>query len=340
MVSLSETLETNKTVFIAEIGQNHQGDFELASDYVRTFVDAGADIVKFQMRNNNYLFSKEKYDEKYNSENAFGDTYGEHREALELSKLELSKIQDLTHSLGALFMCTPFDELSLADLVEIEVDMLKVSSFDIGNLPLIDKIAKAQRPVAMSVGGAQHAQIKASVQQVLKHHDKLMLLHCVSEYPCPAENLGLNLVNELKRHFPDVKIGSSDHFNGILSGPIAYMYGARVFEKHVTLNRSNKGTDHSFALEPDGFKKFVRDVNRVELMTRPKQGDDLGKEPVFKKLGKSLIAAVDISKGELFTIDNVSGRIFSETYIPVRQSHEVIGLKAKRNFSAGEIIQI
>jgi len=165
-------------------------------------------------------------------------------------------------------------------------------------------------------------------------------LHCVSEYPCAAENLGLNQIEGLKARYPQLKIGSSDHFNGILSGPIAYMFGARVFEKHVSLNRALKGTDHSFALEVDGFRKFVRDVQRVKTMTNPKRASELGLEPVFSKLGKSLVACKDIVKGEVFSLDNLSGKIFHKTHIPVRLSCDVIGKKAKRNFTAGDVIEL
>ena len=133
-------------------------------------------------------------------------------------------------------------------------------------------------------------------------------------------------------------IGSSDHFNGTLSGPIAYLKGARVFEKHVTLNRASKGTDHSFALEREGFRKFVRDIKRVRHMLPPKSADDLGNERVFKKLGKSLIASRDIKAGEKITLGNLSGRIFNSHFIPVRESNQIIGRVVRRDITEGEPI--
>ena len=151
--------------------------------------------------------------------------------------------------------------------------------------------------------------------------------------------MGLNNIEVLAKEFPDCAIGSSDHFNGTLSGPIAYMKGARVFEKHVTLNRAWKGTDHSFALEPDGFRKFVRDIKRVKHMMLPKPMSEVGNEKVFQKLGKSLVANYDIKLGEKFTLENLSGRIFNQTYIPVRESNNVLGTIAKRDISKGEAIQ-
>lgn len=116
------------------------------------------------------------------------------------------------------------------------------------------------------------------------------------------------------------------------------MNGARVFEKHVTLNRAWKGTDHSFALEPEGFRKFVRDIKRVRHMMPPKPTEELGDEKVFKKLGKSIVAYKEIGPGDVVTLDHLSGRIFSTQYIPVRRSNEVIGKIAKRKVEAGSPI--
>ena len=133
-------------------------------------------------------------------------------------------------------------------------------------------------------------------------------------------------------------IGLSDHFNGTLSGPIAYMKGARVFEKHVTLNRASKGTDHSFALESEGFRKFVRDIRRVRDMLPPKPDVDLGSELVFKKLGKSVTAAENIKIGDKLKLESLTGKIFKNQYIPVRESGRVIGRVAKTNIAKGDPI--
>jgi sialic acid synthase len=325
---------------IAEVGQNHQGDLDIAREYIRIFAFEGADAVKFQTRNNRYLFSQDAYNAPYASENAFAETYGAHREKLELKPEWLSILKEDCVKHGVKFMSTPFDEPSLDLLKKIDVDILKVASFDLGNLPFIRRIAALEKPVVMSVGGGKLDQIRSSVEVLLGHQDEVAILHCVSEYPCEYNRLGLDNIEILIKEFPQCTIGSSDHFNGILSGPVAYMKGARVFEKHVTLNRAWKGTDHSFALEPDGFRKFVRDIKRVRQMLPPKPADDLGNEKVFKKLGKSLIAYVDIKAGEEITFHHLSGRIFNTQYIPVRESNQVIGRVAKHGIAKGEPIQL
>jgi N-acetylneuraminate synthase/sialic acid synthase len=241
---------------------------------------------------------------------------------------------------GVKFMSTPFDEPSLEILKQLDADIIKIASFDLGNLPLINRISKLGKPVVISVGGGKIDQIRSSVNLLIENGVDLSILHCVSEYPCEYNKLGLEKIQTLINEFPNCTIGSSDHFNGTLSGPIAFLLGARVFEKHVTLNRAWKGTDHSFALEAEGFRKFVRDIKRVKYMLPQKPISEIGEEKVFKKLGKSLVAYKDIEVGETLTIDNLSGRIFNTQYIPVRESNRVIGKIAKLKISKGSPIEL
>ena len=333
-----ELLIENEPFIIAEVGQNHQGDLDLAREYIKVFASAGADAVKFQTRNNKYLFSDEAYLAPYGSENAFAETYGAHREKLELNPDFLPILKEDCMKYGVKFMSTPFDEPSLEILKKLDADIIKIASFDLGNLPLINRISKLAKPVVISVGGGKIDQIRSSVNLLLENGVDLSILHCVSEYPCEYNKLGLENIQTLINEFPNCIIGSSDHFNGTLSGPIAYLLGARVFEKHVTLNRAWKGTDHSFALEPEGFRKFVRDIKRVKYMLPQKPKSEIGEEKVFKKLGKSLVALDDLSKGTMLTIDNLSGKIFSTQFIPVRESNQVIGRILNSDIKSGEPI--
>ena len=332
-----EELVTDSFI-IAEVGQNHQGDLDIAKKYIRFFSDTGVDAIKFQTRNNKYLFSDSAFNKPYNSENAFSEVYGLHREKLELKPEHLPILKDECEKYGVKFMSTPFDEPSLDLLCEVGVDILKVASFDLGNLPFIKRIAKKHVPVVISVGGGKIDQIRSSVELLLEDVDEVAVLHCVSEYPCEFDRLGLDNIEVLKNEFPECVIGLSDHFSGILSGPIGYMKGARVFEKHVTLNHALKGSDHSFALEHHGFRSFIRDIRRTPKMFKPKPASELGKEMVFQKLGKSLIAYSDIHEGQIIGIDDLTGRIFDEPYIPVRESNKVIGKTAKQVIKKGEII--
>jgi|TARA_B110000444_G_C18842280_1_gene599674 N-acetylneuraminate synthase/sialic acid synthase len=330
--------KSDEPIIIAEVGQNHQGDLSEALKYIEIFAQSGATVVKFQTRNNKYLFSEDAYAKEYNSENAFAKTYGAHREKLELDPDALMVLKEECGKHGVKFMSTPFDEPSLELLAEVGVDMIKIASFDLGNLPFISKIAQKNIPVVMSTGGGNIEDVKASVAILKESVSDISVLHCVSEYPCPANRLGLATIQDYITEFPECRIGSSDHFNGILSGPVAYMLGARIFEKHVTLNRAQKGTDHSFALEPHGFSNFVRDIHRVPEMMPTKNDGSLGKEAVFQKLGKSIVASKNLNKGDKIQMDDLSGRIFSEQHVPVRESKNFIGAVLQNSIQQGELI--
>ncbi len=332
-----EELKTNAFI-IAEVGQNHQGDIDIAKQYIKEFADTGVDAIKFQTRNNKYLFSECAYNKSYDSENAFSDVYGLHREKLELNSEHLADLRDCCHENGVKFMSTPFDEPSLELLCDIGVDLIKVASFDIGNLPFLSKIANKGVPTVVSVGGGKIDQIRDSVNILKESLDEVAILHCVSEYPCDVNRVGLNNIALLASEFPDCVIGLSDHFNGIITGPIGYMKGARVFEKHVTLNRAWKGTDHSFSLSRHGFRNFIRDIRRVPNMMKPKDEAELGEESVFTKLGKSIVANQDLKSGDKLTLDNLSGKIYGKQYIPVRESNRVIGKVLERDIKQGELI--
>lgn len=325
---------------IAEVGQNHQGELDIARRYIEEFANTGVDAIKFQTRNNRFLFSDCAYNKSYNSENAFADTYGLHREKLELQPDWLPILKDDCEKYGVKFILTPFDEPSLELACDVGVDAIKIASFDLGNLPFINKIAKKSIPTIISVGGGLFEQIRESVSILSDHIEEIAILHCVSEYPCEHNRLGLDNIQYLSEQFPHCTIGLSDHFNGILSGPVAFMKGARVFEKHVTLNRSWKGTDHSFALQHHGFRNFVRDIKRVPGMMPPKPADEIGKEEVFNKLGKSIVAAHNLKAGDRLSLDNLSGKIFTEVHIPVRESNQVLNKILNKDINKDCLIEL
>ena len=331
--------KNNIPFFIAEVGQNHQGNLKIALDYVDVFSNLGASAIKFQMRNNKNLFANEAYNQIYNSKNAFDEVYGKHRDKLELSYNDFKKIKKRCLEKKVYFMATPFDEDSLDKLCKIGVDIIKIASFDLGNLSLIDNIAKRKKPVVISIGGGQTKHVENSIKILKKYNKNLAILHCNSEYPTPYKNLGLENISVLKKKYKNFVIGSSDHFNGILSGPVAYMLGARVFEKHVTFNRSWKGTDHIFSLMPEGFRKFVRDIKRTPHMLKMKKKSLIGKEEVFKKLGKSLVLRNGLKKNSKIKLEDLTGKIFIKNYIPVRDSFKIIGKKTKITIKPGQPLE-
>lgn len=320
----------SKINIIAEIGQNHQGSLDLAIKYIETFAQLGATTVKFQARDNSTLFHESRYNLIYDSPNSFGSTYGQHREFLEFDVEQLAVLKECAHQNNVLFCCTPFDNISLERLLRINVDSIKVASFDLGNIPLLSKINNTNKPVIISTGGGSLRDVQISID-CLQGVRELSVLHCTSEYPCPADKIDLGMIPILKKLYPQYEVGISDHFNGTLTGPLAFTMGATVFEKHVTFDRSSKGTDHKFSLEPAGFKKFVRDINRAELMLQDSYRSVRGTESVFLRLGKSCVASRDLKSGVTLTLDDISGLIFDRQYLPIRQVSYLVGRKLIRN---------
>lgn len=276
---------------IAEIGSNHQGSVQTAMEMIRQAKMAGADSVKFQVRDVRSLFTPEQYDRPYESENAFGPTYGLHREALNFSKDQLRELRDYSAALGIVFFATAFDMRSVDVLDDLDVPAIKISSFDVRSLGLIRYAAATKRPLIISTGTADwetidSAHAKANEFGGIVNH---ALLHCTSEYPAPAEHLNLGAIPLMRDRYPFVTIGYSNHFAGISMPLVAYVLGARIIEVHFTLNRTMKGTDHAFSLEPDGLRRLVRDLERARVAMGDGVKRPLPEEmPVLAKMNKSL----------------------------------------------------
>lgn len=287
-----------KPYVIAEIGHNHKGDLKIACKMFELAKQAGADAVKLQKRFNKKLFTEKLYSQPYDNKNSYGKTYGLHREALEFGVKEFNALKKLAKKLKIDFLCTPFDFESLEFLKKIDLDGYKIASADIVHTPLMELISKTKKPIILSTGGATYKDIERAFNVIKKNNNKIIILQCTASYPVEIHDMNLNVLNILRKKFKKNILGLSDHENGIDAGPIAYMLGARVFEKHFTIDRSWKGTDHSFSLEFDGLKKFVRNLNRVSEMLGSKNKKMLDCEinPLYK-MRKSIVASKNLNKG-------------------------------------------
>ena len=310
---------------IAEIGHNHQGDLEKALQLIRAAAASGASAVKFQKRNNKTLFTAEAYNEPYNSKNAFGSTYGLHRDFLEFGFEEYKQCILESKKLGITFFATAFDFESADFLNELEMPIFKIASGDLRTLPLLKYIAKLNKPMIISTGGASFENIDSAVRTIRKFHNEIAILQCTASYPAGFEQLNLKVISKLRESYPENVIGYSGHENGIAMPVIAYTLGARVIEKHFTLNRTLKGTDHAFSLEPQGLQKMVRDLNRAAAAL----GDGVKKvyETEFaplRKMGKMIVASKNLSIGHLITEADLEFRSPSNGLSP-ELYEEIIG---------------
>ncbi len=254
---------------IAEIGCNHQGDVEICCEMIRVAAECGADAVKLQKRDLDWWAERDpKWNEPYHSEHAFGVTYGEHRAALEFDVNAYLFLQGYASVHGIAFLATAFDVPSVGFLSDLGVPALKIASASIVNHPLLEEAAFTGLPLIVSTGGATVEEIDDAVNLVYPKAP-LALLHCVAAYPCEAKDMQLRVIETLRECFPSTVIGLSDHYSGILTGPLGWMLGGRIFEKHFTLNRGWKGSDQAWSLEPHGLRSLVRDLKR----TREAMGD-------------------------------------------------------------------
>ena len=316
---------------IAEIGHNHQGSVEQAKAMLTMAKDCGADAVKVQKRSNRTLYTRDFFEQPYDNEFSFGSTYGAHREALELDREDYAELQRYAREIGITFFATPFDFESADFLAELDVPAYKLASADLLNTPLLRHVASFGKPMLISTGGATLEDVDRAIDAVRPLNKQLCILQCTAAYPCETDDLHLRVITTLRERYPDFVIGLSDHQNGISMALVAYMLGARVIEKHFTLNHAWKGTDHAFSLMPEGLRKLVRDLQRVPAAL----GDGV-KRPLpvegkpLEKMGKKLVAARDLELGHVLTADDIAIKSPADGGLPPYELDRLVGRRLRR----------
>ncbi|MFL5892032.1 MAG: N-acetylneuraminate synthase family protein [Solirubrobacterales bacterium] len=294
---------------IAEIGHNHQGSLKQAIELFKKAAECGVDAVKLQKRDNRALYTTEYYNRPYDHENSFGTTYGEHREVLEFGRDEYLELQQVARDLEITMLATAFDVPSADFLAELDVPAIKIASADLRNTPLLRHVAGLGKPMIISTGAARLEDVHLAHEVVAPINSEFAFLQCTAVYPPTWEELDLRVIDTYRREFPDTVIGYSGHDSGIAMATAAYVLGARIVEKHFTLNRALKGTDHAFSLEPHGLQSLVRDLRR----TRVALGDGSKRmyrsetEPA-KKMGKKLVAARDLPAGHVLAEEDIAAK--------------------------------
>ncbi len=292
---------------IAEVGHNHQGDVTKCKELFRVAKECGVDAVKLQKRDNRALYTRAMFDKPYDNENSFGATYGEHREALEFGRDEYLELQRFCREIGLTLFATAFDEPSADFLAALDMPAYKIASGDLKSLPLVRRVAAIGRPMIVSTGGATLEDVIRAYDVIMPINPQLCFLQCTAAYPASPEDLNLRVIATLRTRFPELVVGLSDHENGIAMAVAAYVLGARVIEKHFTLNHTMKGTDHAFSLEPIGMRKLVRDLRR----TRAALGTGIkcplpSEQGPLQKMGKKLVASRALGVGHVLTAADVA----------------------------------
>lgn len=295
--------EKQPTYIIAEIGQNHNGSIDLAKKLIDMSKRCGASSVKFQKRDIPSELTKEAYDRIYDNPNSFGRTYGEHRMFLELSEEEHRQLKEYCDLIGITYFCTPCDVPSVELLERIGCPFYKVASRDLTNIPLLEKLGSVGKPVIISTGMASIDDIDVAIETLNLPKDKLLITQCTSQYPCDVRNVNLKVMDTLRSKY-GVNVGLSDHTSGVIVSSAAAAIGATLIEKHVSLDRTMKGTDQPGSLEESGLKKLVEYIRAIELS----MGDGIkvvnpATKAAKEKLARSLTSKVAIKKGEELTED-------------------------------------
>lgn len=332
-----------KTFIIAEAGVNHNGKIKTARKMVDIAVEAGADAVKFQTFRADRLLTrfapKAEYQRKTTdkAESQFAMI-----KRLELTPAAHKELMQYCKRKKIVFLSSPFDLESIGLLNELGVNVFKVPSGEITNLPYLRKIGGLNKKIILSTGMSNLNEIKKALDVLIKAgaaKEKITLLHCNSEYPTPFEDVNLRAMLTIKEAFK-VKVGYSDHTLGIEVPIAAVALGASVIEKHFTLDRNMKGPDHKASLEPRELKAMIKGIRNIEKAL----GSGIKKASCSERKNKiiarkSIVAARNISKGEYFTADNITTKRPASVLNPMKWD-DVIGRVAKKNFKKDSLIKL
>jgi N,N'-diacetyllegionaminate synthase len=333
-----------KTFIIAEAGVNHNGSLELAKKMIDAAVEAGADAVKFQTFNAEKVVSKYAPKAEYQKKTTIADeSQLEMVKKLELDAVAHRTLIDYCKKKNLRFLSTPFDLESVDLLNELGLDIFKIPSGEITNLPYLRKIGALKKKTFLSTGMASLGEIEDALDVLTGAGTKLKditVLHCNTEYPTPLEDVNLRAMLTIKDAFPGVNIGYSDHTLGIEIPIAAAAMGATIIEKHFTLDRTMEGPDHRASLAPDELKAMVTAIRNIEKALgngiKKPSPSELKNKPIARK---SIVAARNIQKGESFTEENLTVKRPGTGIGPMRWD-EILGRKASRNFNEDEIIYL
>lgn len=321
---------------IAEIGHNHQGDVEKCKRLFDAAKDCGANAVKLQKRDNKSLFTRVMYASPYASDHAFGDTYGTHREALEFGREEYIELIEYADQIGITFFATAFDIQSAEFLADLNIPAYKMASGDLRSIPLLRHVASFGKPMIVSTGGGTMDDVKRAYDEIMPVNRQLCIMQCTAGYPPEFTELNLRVIETFREAFPDIVIGFSSHDSGIAMPLIAYMLGARMVEKHFTLNRALKGSDHAFSLEPPGLRRLVRDLHRtIESLGDGEKRMYPSEERPLYKMAKKLVAARDLPAGTVLTDSDVVMKTPNDGLSP-QHYDELIGRRLVAAMKADE----
>jgi N,N'-diacetyllegionaminate synthase len=331
--------ECGSVFIIAEAGVNHNGNVELAKKMIDVAKSAGVDAVKFQLFRAESLVTKNAKKAAYQQEfDALDETQFEMLKKLELSKESFIQLADYCRKKDIIFLASPFDAKSVDLLTMLDTPVFKLASGEITNLPLLEYIAEKKRPIILSTGMAEIEEVKQAIDVIhAKGNKDIILLHCVTDYPTRPEDVNLKVILTLHSMF-GLPIGFSDHTLGIAVSIAAVGLGAKVIEKHFTLDRSMPGPDHKASLNPAELAALVKAIRDVEKAL----GDGVKKITANEEknralVRKSIVASIDIPEGTVIKSSMFSLKRPGSGIQPM-YLHAIVGRRVNRNISKDDIL--
>ena len=326
---------------IAEAGVNHNGSIDLAKQLIDVASDAGADAVKFQSFITEELIlthvEKAAYQKKTTGQE---ESQFDMLKSLEFEIDSMKTLKAYCQTKGLLFLTTPFDEKSLDLLDELDLAAYKISSTDTTNIGFLRKVAAKGKPIILSTGMCEMDEVETAVKVLQEIVSDVVLLQCTSNYPVVDTEVNLNVMHTFSNAF-DILVGFSDHTPSIGASPYAVAMGARVVEKHFTLDKKMKGPDHTASLNPAELKDYIKEIRRVEkyLGNTVKTASQSELDTKIR-LQKNLVAAKNISAGHTFSADNIVAKRTGGQGISAIKYDEIIGQVASKDFLLNDIIQL
>lgn len=328
-------------LIIAEAGVNHNGDINIAMRLIDEAAKAGVDVVKFQSFKPDALILKDVEKAPYQKgTTGIQENQYEMLQRLQMPIEKMKILKEYCEDKGMIFLSTPFDEESLEELDKIGVTAYKVASTDTTNLHFLRQVALKGKPIFLSTGMCNQLEVDRAVDEIYSYNKQLFLMQCTANYPVKDSEINLSVLNEYKTRYQCI-IGFSDHSEGVGAAPYAVPLGAKVIEKHFTLDKSMNGPDHKASLNPSELRELVKMIRKVETY----MGDEKGKHLTLseietrKSLQKNIVAGRDIKEGEIYSEENIVCKRTGGVGIRAENFYKLIGKKADRSYKKNDIIQ-
>lgn len=332
--------DKNQIFLIAEAGVNHNGDLSLAKSLIEVAVDANVDAIKFQTFKAERLLLKSTEKATYQKSTTNNqESFYEMIKKYELNEQEFTILKNYCEEKGLIFLSTPFDELSVELLDELNIVAYKVGSGDMNNFLLLKSICAKGKPILLSTGMATLEDVKVSILFIKSNKIKdIVIFQCTTNYPADLEEINLNVINTYQREFPNEIIGFSDHSLGFEASIGAAAKGAKVIEKHFTLDKNMEGPDHKASLNPMELKNWVKSIRNLEKTLGGYDKIPSNNEIEIAKIArKSLVSVRDVMKGEILRMEDITTKR-PGTGIEPKFYNDIIGKKVKKNILKDTLI--